>query len=159
MKALDLRRIHALRLDATQVDGIPIVDGAMPPPFLLDDAVDALTEGKPSLWHAPLLFVDTASDSIGRVVGSGIFKGEPSEGWVEIGYAIAPACRRTGYATDAVFSLVRLAFEQSDVRAVYAETAVANDGSRRVVQKVGFTHAGQRVSEDDGLVDCWFVEA
>lgn len=158
LMTLDLRRVVALGVDATRIDGIPVVAGAMPPSFLLDEATDALEVGKSALWHAPLLFVDSAFESHGRIVGSGIFKSEPSEGWVEIGYAIAPECQRRGYATDAVFALVRLAFEQPDVRAVYAETAVANDASRRVVRKVGFTHVGQRFSEDDGLVDCWFVE-
>lgn len=156
--SLGLRRIADLGRDATRLDGIPVADGALPP-FAFDDTVAALLAGRPALWHAPFLFVDDTFDPSGRIVGSGIFKGEPSEGWVEIGYGVAPECQRCGYATEAVFALVRLAFEQPDVRAVYAETVVANDASRRVVEKVGFTYAGQRLNEEDGMVDCWFVEA
>ena len=155
---LDLQRIANLRIDANRLDAMPVADGALPP-FAFDGTVAALEAGLPALWHAPFLFVDDTCAPSGRIVGSGIFKGEPSEGWVEIGYGIAPACERRGYATDAVFALVRLAFEQPGVRAVYAETAVANDASRSVLGKVGFTHAGQRFSDEDGMVDCWFVEA
>ena len=153
--SLDLSRIRALQVDPTHLDGMPIVDGALPP-FPLDSAAAALRDGRSALWHAPLLFVDPAA---GCIVGSGAFKGEPDDGWVEVGYGISPACQRRGHATDAVFALVRLAFGQPGLRAVYAETAVDNVASRRVVQKVGFTHAGQRASDDDGPLDCWFVEA
>ncbi len=153
---LDLARIDAARGDPSQVDGIPVVDGGLPPAFIVDQARAALLEGKPELWFTPQLF---AAADPQRIVGSGIFKGAPDAGWVEIGYGVAESCRSRGHATDAVFALVRLAFDQPGIRAVYAETAVANVASRRVVEKVGFTWAGRRDSDDDGEVDCWFVEA
>lgn len=151
----DLARIAAVREDPSRVDGLPIVDGSLPPPFVVERAAEALATGAPLPWSAPLLFVH---DGPRRVVGSGIFKGVPDDGWVEIGYGIAASVRNRGHATDAVFALVRLAFDAPDVRAVYAETAVVNHASRRVLRKVGFEFAGQRFSDDDGMVDRWFVE-
>lgn len=154
--SLDLERLRGLRDDPTRIDGIAVVDGGLPPAFILAKAEAALDDGRDPLWFSPFVFVDEAA---GHIVGSGIFKGEPDDGWVEIGYGIAACCERAGHATGGAFALVRLAFDQPSVRAVYAETSTINFASRRVVQKVGFTHAGQRFSDDDGMVDCWFVEA
>jgi ribosomal-protein-alanine N-acetyltransferase len=149
----DLARLEALRAGATRVDGLQVVDDALPPAFIVADAIVALRDGGEPIWRAPFAFVDGD-----RIVGSGIFKGEPDAGWVEIGYGVAEGCRSRGHATAAVFSMVRLAFAQRGVRAVYAETSTINVASQRVVQKVGFVHAGQHFSDDDGMVDCWFVE-
>ena len=153
---MDLAAIAAARGDRATFLGFDVVDGGLPPSFILDGAAEALRAGRPLRWLGPFLFVDADAQ---RIVGSGIFKGEPSAGWVEIGYGIADSAQRRGHATEAVFALVRHAFEQPDVHTVYAETSVGNLASRRVVQKVGFAWAGQRESRDDGPVDCWFVEA
>ena len=153
---LDLRRLDHLADDATRIDGIPIVHGSLPPGTLLADARTALQAGRAPLWRSPLLFVDESS---GRVVGSGIFKGEPDEGWVEIGYGVAESCQRRGHATEAVRRMVELAFAQDEVRAVYAETSVVNVASRRVVEKAAFRLIGERVCAEHGPVHCWLVEA
>ena len=61
------------------------------------------------------------------------------------------------FATAAVAALIRLALAEPAVQALYAETAVANIASRRVVEKNGLQHVGRRTSEEDGLVDCWLL--
>ena len=152
----DLARIDALTVDSSTIDGIPVVDGGLPPPLIVDGAAMSLLAGLPALWFAPFAFVDVDG---ARIVGSGIFKGPPEDGRVEIGYGVAEGCRGRGHATDGASALVRLAFAQPDVRVVYAETSTVNAASRRVVQKVGFTHVGQRFDDEDGLVDCWVVAA
>lgn len=151
----DLVRLEALNGDPTQVDGLPVVDDALPPTFIIDGAIISLREGREAIWHAPFAFVDARE----RVVGSGIFKGEPDAGWVEIGYGIAGTCRCAGYATAAVVEMVKLAFAQRGVRAVYAETSTTNIASQRVVRKAGFAWAAESHNENDGRVDCWFIEA
>lgn len=153
---LDLDRIERAREGPATFEGLVVVDGGLPPSFILDGAAVAIRDGGSPRWFAPFLFVDP---QLRRIVGSGIFKGEPSDGWVEIGYGVAPSCQGRGYATGAVNALVRLACDERGVAAVYAETEVDNAASRRVVQKAGFTWTAQRRSEDHGLVDCWFVEA
>ena len=153
---LDLARIDLARTGPTTFEGLAVVDGGLPPSFILDDAATALRDGRPALWFGPFLFVEPKQRCI---VGSAIFKGEPNAGWVEIGYGVAESVQRRGHATDAVFALVRFAFAQAGVHTVYAETGITNVASRRVVQKVGFGWAGERLSEDHGPVDCWFVES
>ena len=154
---LTLLRLRATRDDATHVDDLAVVDGALPPPFIVDHAIDDLEAGRPPSWFAPLAFVERPAD---RIVGSARFKAAPDErGWVEIGYGVAPECQGRGVATEGVFALVAWAFAQPTVRAVYAETATTNLPSRRVVEKLGFTHAGQRSDGGHGLVDRWFIEA
>lgn len=129
-----------------------IVDGALPPDFILQAALEVAHDDIAFDWLAPRLFVSFEDDV---VVGSGGFKGPPAEGAVEIGYGVAPSARRRGYATQAARLLVRQAFETPGVHCVYAETAVDNLPSRRVVEKAGFAHIGQRDTPDDGLVDRW----
>jgi len=153
---LDLARIDLARASPTTFEGLAVVDGGLPPSFILEGARAAIRAGGPTLWFGPFLFVDPQQR---RIVGSGIFKGEPSAGWVEIGYGVAESVQGRGHATDAVFALVRFAFAQAGVHTVYAETEITNVASRRVVQKVGFAWTGERLSEDHGPVDCWFVES
>ena len=153
---LDLAKIAIARGGPTTFEGLAVVDGGLPPTFILDGAANSIRDGGPVRWYGPLLFVDPLRR---RIVGSGIFKGEPTAGWVEIGYGVAPSVQGRGHATDAVVALVRHAFAQAGVHTVYAETGVTNVASRRVVQKVGFGWAGERLSDDHGPVDCWFVEA
>ncbi len=152
---IDLARAATSRMES-RFEGLAVVDGGLPPSFILDDAAASIRDGGSPQWFGPLLFVDRVER---RIVGSGIFKGEPSDGWVEIGYGVAPCCRGRGYATDAVIALVRLALHERGMAAVYAETGVDNVASRRVVQKAGFMWTAQRLSEDHGLVDCWFIES
>ena len=107
---------------------------------------------RPPLWFSPFAFID---DRLGQVVGAGGFKGSPVDRRVEIGYGIAVRFRRQGFATCAVRELVQVAFSGQAVAEVYAETAADNLASRRVVEKVGFRHLGQRATEADGIVDQW----
>ena len=73
---LELPQLEALQTDPTQLDGIPVVGGALPPPFILDGAASALKEGSLPLWFSPFLFVE---GSLPRAVGSGGFKGAPGQ--------------------------------------------------------------------------------
>jgi [ribosomal protein S5]-alanine N-acetyltransferase len=151
---LELPQLGALRADPTRLDAVPVVTGALPPRFILDAAVAALKGGKPPLWFSPFLFVEGISP---RAVGSGGFKGAPSNGRVEIGYGVAGECRGRGIATEAIARLARVAFRQPDVVEVFAETAMDNGPSQRVVQKAGFRHTGQRDAGRDGVVDQWLL--
>ena len=132
-----------------------IVDGALPPEFILQAALDVVDDDEALRWLAPDLFVSVEE---GLVVGSGGFKGRPKDGAVEIGYGVAPSARGQGFATRAVQLLVRRAFEAPGITRVCAETAVVNLPSRRVVEKAGFSHVGRRDTADDGTVDCWVRE-
>lgn len=151
---LELCQLEALQTDPTQLDGIPVVGGALPPRFILDGAASALKKGSLPLWSSPFLFVE---GSLPRAVGSGGFKGAPVNGRVEIGYGVAEEYRGRGLATEAVSELVRLAFLQANVVAVFAETAVDNGPSQRVVEKAGFRRTGERDAGEDGVVYQWLL--
>jgi ribosomal-protein-alanine N-acetyltransferase len=149
---LDLRQLMALEVDALRLDGMRVAVGALPPRFILEAAERALREGKPSVWFSPYAFIDTRPE---QIVGTGGFKGSPVDRRVEIGYGVAEEVRGKGIATAAVRALLEVAFSDPVVMEVYAETATANAPSRRVVEKAGFCHVGQRATEADGIVDRW----
>ena len=104
------------------------------------------------MWCSPFAFIEGPRE---RIVGTGGFKGPPVEWRVEIGYGVAESLRGNGFATAAVCELLQVAFSEPGVREVYAETASDNRPSRRVVEKAGFRHIGQRSAEQDGTVDQW----
>lgn len=104
-------------------------------------------------WVHGFAVVHRASDS---VIGSTGFKGPPdAEGVVEIAYGIAPAYQGRGYATEAAAALVAFAFNRAQVKLVRAHTLPTNTASIRVLAKCGFTHTGEVVDPEDGLVWRW----
>jgi len=149
---LDLTRLLA---GESHIERYEVVDGALPPEFILQAAADVAEDDEALKWVVPHLFV-SADEAL--VVGSGGFKGPPADGAVEIGYGVAPSARGRGFATQAVRLLVTLAFRVPGVMCVCAETATDNVSSRRVLEKAGFSRFGQRETLDDGTVDCWSRE-
>jgi ribosomal-protein-alanine N-acetyltransferase len=88
----------------------------------------------------------------GTHVGIGSFKGPPSNGVVEIAYAILPQHQGSGYATAAARAMVDYAFRLAEVCLVIAHTLPDGAASQRVLQKAGFRHVGEEVDPEDGLV-------
>ena len=151
---LDLRQLKSLEVDASRLDGMQVAIGALPPRFILEAAVHALREGRPSVWFSPYAFTDNRLD---QIVGAGGFKGSPVGQRVEIGYGVAEQLRGKGLAAAAVRELLQVAFSDPVVVKVYAETATDNVPSRRVVKKVGFRYLGRRATDADGIVDQWLM--
>jgi [ribosomal protein S5]-alanine N-acetyltransferase len=88
----------------------------------------------------------------GTSVGLGSFKGPPTQGVVEIAYAVVPEHQGRGYATAAARAMVDEAFQSPEVRQVCAHTLPDGAASQRVLLKAGFKHVGQVVDPEDGLV-------
>ena len=65
----------------------------------------------------------------------------------ELGYWIAPDRWGEGYCTDAVRTVARYAFEERRLHKVAAEAYEHNEGSLRVLEKVGFEREGVRREE------------
>lgn len=100
-----------------------------------------------------LFFVEP---SVRSLVGFGGFKGAPSpEGVVEIGYAVAPAFRGKGLATNAVAQMVQRAFLDGTVRAVDAHTLGHANPSTRVLEKSKFEKIAEFNDPDEGLIWQW----
>jgi RimJ/RimL family protein N-acetyltransferase len=73
-----------------------------------------------------------------RVIGEIGFVGPPQRRAVTIGYAIVPAARRQGYATEAVVALTAWAIAQAEVDEVKAQTLPDNEPSIRALLRTGF---------------------
>jgi [ribosomal protein S5]-alanine N-acetyltransferase len=73
--------------------GIPVVAGWGGFPEALPAALDRARRRSEDPWGTHLIF-----DDDGALVGFGGFKGEPRDGEVELGYAVAPAREGHGIA-------------------------------------------------------------
>lgn len=94
------------------------------------------------------------------VAGTGLHR----RGWpdgLEIGFWVAEACQGQGIATRVSAALADLVFAETDLDAVYLANDVENTASRRVSEKLGFTHLGQFSADrplapaDTGIDDRW----
>ena len=92
-----------------------------------------------------------------QIVGSGGFKSGPRDGRVEIGYGIAPMCRRRGYGTEGVRLLVEEAFASERIDEVFAEVAVWNEASQSLLRKIGF-RVLEGIIGDEGPMDIWGLQ-
>jgi RimJ/RimL family protein N-acetyltransferase len=94
--------------------------------------------GAPGGWVQ--LSVDVDGEGLVGDVGLSAVEGEP--GVIKIGYTIAPAFQRRGYATEAVSALVAYAFDTLGAEVVRAWADAENVPSIRVAE-----HAGMRLVE------------
>jgi [ribosomal protein S5]-alanine N-acetyltransferase len=79
-----------------------------------------------------------AERASGLVVGGAGFIGPPEGGVTEIGYGIVPSRQGNGYATEAVRTLLLIAWEHPGTGTVIASTETGNVASQRVLEKTGF---------------------
>lgn len=82
---------------------------------------------------------------------------DDQRGNVEIGYWIDPDAQGEGYATAAAALLVEYLFDERRLHKVNARVLAFNDGSRRVLEKLGFEREGRR--REDFYVDGEYVHA
>lgn len=92
----------------------------------------------------------------GEVVGLCGHKGPPNAaGEAEVGYAVAPAHRRKGYATRAVALALAAAGDDPRLTAITAETALGNLASQRVLIANGFIDVGRSHDDEEGEMIVW----
>jgi RimJ/RimL family protein N-acetyltransferase len=117
----------------------------------LPHSLDAITDGGiPPEWFSHLF----VHEGDAAVIGLGGFKGEPEEGAAEIGYGVAPAYERDGYATEAAQLLIAKA-EAAGVTTVIAHTLPERNASTSVLTRLGFTRTQEVVDPDDGTTWRW----
>lgn len=110
---------------------------------------------EPHEWGS-LFFI---KPDVRALVGLGGFKGPPSsEGVVELGYAIAPAFRGQGLATNATTQMLERAFANPSIRAVDAHTLGAENPSTRVLQRTGFRKIAELNDPEEGPIWHWRFE-
>ncbi|HEV7756175.1 MAG TPA: GNAT family N-acetyltransferase [Mycobacteriales bacterium] len=108
------------------------------------EQVAARVRAAPAEWlagmHARCVILDAAT---GEVAGSvAVWVESPATRLGNLGYALGPGHRGRGLATRAVTLLARWAFEEAGLERVHAGAAVANTGSRRVLERAGFRYEG-----------------
>ena len=112
-----------------------------PYPYQLKDAeeyVESCVRGDESRQLCRAIVVD------GRVSGSiGVFRGgDVYRRSGELGYWLAEDCWGRGIMTAAAVQICREAFARWDIARIFAEPFAWNIGSRRVLEKAGFTLEG-----------------
>jgi [ribosomal protein S5]-alanine N-acetyltransferase len=114
-----------------------------------------VTEGEqdPSLcvWGTRLArAIDANGSGRGGVIAEVGFHGPPDRsGWVEIGYRVVEACRRRGFAEEAVTGLLEWASRRA-VIGVKASTRPGNIESATLLRKLGFAESGSYRHEELG---------
>lgn len=102
------------------------------------------------------LFMHTEEKAL---MGLGGFKGvADASGMVEIGYSIAPAYRRQGFATEAARALIDYAFSHPHVTRVDAHTLPERNPSTKVLQAAGMRFVGIVQDPDEGEVWHWSLK-
>jgi 3-dehydroquinate dehydratase/shikimate dehydrogenase len=71
---------------------------------------------------------------------------------VEIGWRLHYDCWGKGYATEGALASLRYGFEELQLNEIVAFTAVANQRSRRVMEKLGMTHSCADDFDDPDLL-------
>ncbi|MGX1471313.1 UNVERIFIED_CONTAM: ribosomal-protein-alanine N-acetyltransferase [Streptomyces canus] len=88
----------------------------------------------------------------GAVVGYAGFHGPPDEaGMVELGYSVAPAYRRQGYARAILAELIHRSVAEPGVRTVRVTISPDNTASLATISGFGFMEVGEQWDEEDGL--------
>ena len=104
-----------------------------------------------TVFSAPNTFAVVERDS-GRVIGSAGFTAKPRDGREasdEIGYALHPDWWGRGIMTEVVEELLRFGFQDRGLEAVWCSHYVDNTGSRRVIEKCGFSYVCEEMLTDD----------
>lgn len=112
-----------------------------PYPYTLEDAkayVSSCVENDEERQICRAIIVDGhAVGSIGIFCGSDVYEKSG-----ELGYWLAEEYWGQGIMTEAVKQICREAFEKFDIVRIYAEPFAYNAGSRKVLEKVGFSQEG-----------------
>lgn len=112
-----------------------------PSPYTLADAEwyinDCIAQGEERQLTRAIIIEGEAVGSIG------IFrKDDVYEKSAELGYWLAEAYWGQGIMTEAARQICREAFDRFDLLRIFAEPFAENRGSRRVLEKSGFTYEG-----------------
>ncbi len=112
-----------------------------PHPYTLADALEFVgscvrSDGRGQLTRA-IEINGEAAGSIGVFLGSDVYRRS-----AELGYWLAEPYWGQGVMTRAVRAVCAEAFERFDIVRIFAEPFAGNAGSRRVLEKAGFTYEG-----------------
>lgn len=105
---------------------------------------------KPFTFH---WVITRQGEVIGRIKAWDV---NPYNGYLQLGYDIAPQERGNGYMTEAVRAVVHFMLTEAEANRVFCSVRSENTASRRVCEKAGMTHEGtlrQHYARQDGSYD------
>lgn len=113
--------------------------------------------GEPPEWWLHLVILPEQLElHPARLVGTAGFRGAPdADGWVELGYEIAPFWRGRGLATEVTRQLLVRAFADPRVRGVQAHTEALRGASATVLKRNLFVSVGRVEHPTDGVLWGW----
>jgi aminoglycoside 6'-N-acetyltransferase len=89
-------------------------------------------------------FAISTRDDPTTLIGDCAFHGRAAEPMIaDIGYTMDPSSQGNGYATEAVRELVRYLIEDRGKHKVCADCDTRNDGSWRLLERIGFRREGE----------------
>ena len=92
--------------------------------------------------ESPYVFhwvIELDGKAVGRVKG---WEVSPHNGYVQLGYDVAPGMRGRGIMTEAVRAILRYLLTDVEANRVYCSVRTANAASRRVCEKCGMQQEG-----------------
>jgi RimJ/RimL family protein N-acetyltransferase len=143
LEPIDPRRARAM-LRGTPAPDLPWEEG-FPPATLRAALAKVVAADQAGVSLGPFFAYAIVRRSDGLAVGDAGFHGPPgADGEVEIGYALVPAARGAGLATEAARLLIGWARGQPGVRAITARVDAGNASSERMLERLGFAPDGER---------------
>jgi RimJ/RimL family protein N-acetyltransferase len=140
------REVAAALLDGRVPEGVVFASG-YPSLFSLE-VMDRVAGPRAAEATGPSFFIVRKADD--AVVGEIGYNLDASSSTAQVGYSLVQPCWGRGYATEALRALLAYLRAEVGVRRVVAETLVGHTASRRVMEKAGMRHCGDRVGEEDG---------
>lgn len=94
-----------------------------------------------------------------KLIGSCGYKGRPTpDGMVEIGYEVCPEYRQKGLGTEIANGLLTHAFNHENIKIVIAHTLPMENGSTKILRKLGFHKGDEIVDPEDGVIWRWEIK-
>jgi len=91
------------------------------------------------------------------IIGTCAFKSKPQNNRVEIAYYTFAGFENQGYASEMASQLISLAWHKEPMLTICAQTLPEKNASTHILQKLGFTLAGETQHPEDGLVWEWHL--
>ncbi len=152
----ELSHFETILKDPNQLEqmlGVVFTEGWLVFPEAMQSGYEYLKANPDALGWWTYLFIHSEDKAL---IGNGGFVGLPNgSGMVEIGYAIAPAYRNRGLATEAAQGLVDHAFSQPQVKMADAHTLADTNPSTKVLEKIDMRKIGTAHDPDEGEVWHW----
>ena len=92
------------------------------------------------------------------LIGQCGYKGPPKDGMVEFGYAVVPAYRGIGLATEIAAVLIDHAFSFPEITHVIAHTLAEENASVKILRKCGLQFISEIHDPEDGLIWQWSLK-